>query len=81
MSPCEGRLLRLTPGSIVYVAGTSLEITGRFVYDTPQGQLLQYRCRGPNDESDLWIAAIPIRISWCYNGHERELLPEEIESF
>jgi hypothetical protein len=79
VSPREGGLLRLVPGSIVCVAGTPLEITGRVVHGTSQGDWLQYRCSSTQADGDLWISTIPVRIHWCQNGHECELTPDEIE--
>ncbi len=79
-SPREGKLLRLAPGAILYIAGRTVEVETRDVFETDQGSILRYRCRDMDSHPELWITVRPVsQIVWSCDGDELDLALDDLE--
>jgi len=79
-SPREGKLLRLAPGAILCVSGSTMEVEARHVIDTAEGSVLKYRCRGEDTRSELWVTVAPVpNVVWCCDHDEVRLVADDIE--
>ena len=58
VSPREGQLLRLGPGSVIIAGTDRWVVRGREVDPTSAGRLVRYRCGG--DDSDVTLSAIGV---------------------
>ena len=84
-SPCEGRLLRLTAGSVLRVRGEPSFIVTRRVGQTASGPYVLYECEGIAGRSQLVLRPIggthEVTVHWITGGREEALSEEEVEAY
>ena len=85
VSPREGRLLRLTQGSILVIEGETASILARAVENDPHRRCVRYRCQTTEGRALLevwWSQQGDITcLRWHFQGQIRELHEEEIEVY
>lgn len=77
ISPREGLLLRLRPGSLISVDGQPVEIVNRTVRQLADGPLVVYGCRSPDGPGQLCVSPgesrLASHIRWTVHGRDRAL--------
>ncbi|HEX3658867.1 MAG TPA: hypothetical protein VHV55_23945 [Pirellulales bacterium] len=85
LSPDEGRLLRLEPGSILVIEGRPVEVLERRAGEAAAGPYVEYRCRGSGVQGRLRVAPLGpdhcLRADWLEAGHSHGLPPVAIEVY
>lgn len=79
-SPREGRLLRVSPRSVLYIEGTRYEVAERNPVETSRGTVVRYKCNGLDDHVELWVTTgcVP-SVVLVKDDAERELTVGDVE--
>ena len=79
-SPREGRLLRVSLGSILVIRCIRYEVVRRNLLGTPQDAAVRYLCEGPDGPAELRVTASDVpAILLIDHGSEYELSEAELE--
>lgn len=85
ISPREGELLRLIPGSVFSVFGVAAQVRTRCVIQADEGDIVQYECETDSGLArlDVWLDHSPgdPRIQWSISGRSNTLHAQQIEVF
>jgi len=85
ISPREGELLRLRPGSILKLRGHVAEIHSKSIQKTPLATVVGYDCQTGTFPGRLDVhlgdAETRLEIVWLAGGRKEQLQPHEIEVF
>jgi len=81
VSPVEGQLLRLPPGSIISFEGQPIEISQRQVEPQESGKRIRYVCQTPAGIAELSVdtnADAEFHLTWNEDGNVRPISHDEI---
>lgn len=79
-SPREGRLLRISPGSVLIVDGAKYEVLRRGAIDTAEDSVVRYYCECNQKSAELCVTTSRIpSIRFVQDSIERELAETDLE--
>ncbi len=83
VSPRDGELLRLEPGSLLTVKGVPAEVRQKQSVDGPGGSRIRYECHAESGSARLEVRFVdegsPLEIIWSASGKREALFAHQIE--